>query len=220
MNTEKLRGYLVNIIKWLDRHTHYRLGNILRNLTNVNLQEYWDKYFSGCDKSWRDFPYMLLAEFLPPKDTGFSILDIGCGLGDGCRLLKRHFPIAHIEGADFSPVAIKKAMEQGLDINYFVMDISRDNPPRKYDFISLVHILEHLNDPFPPVEKCLKYVNKAVLVITPYVEKFYDPRLYWKGQHRYLFNENTFSKYGCTILKITEYNPSTGYKYIVYKIEP
>lgn len=219
MDTKRLRRHYVNIVKWLDSIIGYRFGNIVRKITNVNMPGYWNRYFSGCDKFWRDFPYLLLIDFLQ-KEKDFSILDIGCGLGDGCALLKKHLPPARIEGADFSPVAIEKAKAKGLDINFFVLDVLKENPPHRYDFISLVHILEHLNDPYPVVDKCLGYVNKAVLIITPYVEKFYNPRLYWKGEHRYLFNENTFSGYKCNILKITEYNPGTGYRYILYKIEP
>lgn len=214
-----LRSYPVSLIKRLDRLAHYKIGDVIRERTNINTPEYWDKYFSKFDNFERDFPYEFLIEFLP-KDSSFTLLDIGCGLGDGCLFLKKHFPLAQIEGADLSPLAIKKAKEKKANINFFLLDLKKENPPNRYDFISLVHALEHFNDPFPELDKCLKYVNKAVLIITPYLKRFDSPRLYSRGEHRYLFNENTFFKYKCTILKITEIIPSTGYRNIIYKIEP
>ncbi|MCM8781093.1 MAG: polysaccharide deacetylase family protein [Candidatus Omnitrophica bacterium] len=214
-----LRSSMVSIIKKMDRYSGYKLGRIIRRLTNVNTARYWDNYFSQYDNFWRDFPYRFLREFLP-KDTAFSLLDIGCGLGDGCQLLKRCFPLAVIEGADFSPLAIQKAKNKDQDINFFVLDIRRQNPPHKYDFISLVHILEHFDNPYPILDKCLRYVNKAVFLIVPYTEKFESPLLYAFGEHRYLFNEHTFCRYKCSVLEITRYIPSAGYRYIFYKIEP
>ncbi len=147
-------------------------------------------------------------------------MDIGCGLGDGCRLLKSRFPHAEIEGADFSGLAIKKAQDADNKINYFVLDIKNGYLSRKYDYISFLSILEHFNNPFPVVDKCLKYADKAILIVSPYTEKFFSPRLYFSGEHRYLFNKHTFAGYHYDVLKITDIIPATGYRYIIYRIEP
>ncbi len=213
------RVLIVSLMKRLDKITGHIFGDIIRKMTNVNRPKYWDGHYSRFDTFVRDFPYRFLINFLP-KGAGFSLLDIGCGLGEGCELLKRAFPSATIYGSDFSPLAIEKARSKKNEINYFILDIGTQDPPHKYDFISLVHILEHFNDPFAVLDRCLKYVKTAVLIITPYIEKIDDPRLYSKGEHRYLFNEHTFSKYTCTVLNTTDIIPAAGSRYIVYRIEP
>ncbi len=215
-----LRNLITSFIKSLDKYTNYKLGDsFIRKLTNINTTRYWDNYYSKLGSFERDFPYKLLHDFLP-LEREFSLLDIGCALGDGCQLLKKDFPLGRIEGADFCATAISKAQSKKTDIPYFILNIEKDNPPGKYDFISLVHILEHFNDPFPILDKCLSCVNEAVLVITPYVEKIENPRLYAPGEHRYLFNEHTFSGYKCTKIAKTDFFPKFGYAYIIYRIEP
>jgi 2-polyprenyl-3-methyl-5-hydroxy-6-metoxy-1,4-benzoquinol methylase len=210
----------VSTIKKWDKLTHYKIGDLVRKITNVNRIRHWDKYLSQRGDFWRNFPYEFLLDVLP-KDTAFSLLDIGCAMGDGCELLKKHFPQAHISGVDFSIVGIEKAKSNLSQVNYFLLDISQEEPPQEYDYITLVHILEHFNDPFPIVDKCLKFVKKALYIITPYEKDFDSPMLYSKGEHRYLFNERTFIKYHCTVLKIIEYYiDKVKNRYILYKITP
>ncbi|MEW6169993.1 MAG: class I SAM-dependent methyltransferase [Candidatus Omnitrophota bacterium] len=175
--------------------------------------------FSKKDNFLRDFPYRPLTEILP-KDRPFMLLDIGCAMGDGLNLLKTYFPKAQFSGADISPVGIEKARSKTTDVDYFVLDIRTGVPPKKYDFIILIHVLEHLNDPFAVVDKCLKFINDSLIICTPYIEKFDNPRLYLSGEHRYLFNEHSFEKYNYEILRISEHIEAGGYKYILYRIKP
>jgi 2-polyprenyl-3-methyl-5-hydroxy-6-metoxy-1,4-benzoquinol methylase len=209
----------VRAFKSFDQLTGYRIGNAARKLTNVNTPNYWDRYLNSRGDFWRDFPYRFLLEALP-KNEKFSLLDIGCALGDGCRLLKKSFPAAEITGADLSQVGIEKARAKSTDIEYFVFDLMKQDIPKKYDYITLIHILEHFDDPYPIIDKCLKAVNRAVYISTPYGGDFTNPRLYWKGEHRYLFNEQTFANYQFQVLKITERIEAVGTKHILYKIVP
>lgn len=211
--------YFVSAVKRMDKATNYKIGDFVRNVTNVNTRKYWNKYLHKRGDFWRDFPYRFLLDELP-KDERFSLLDIGCALGDGCRMLKKNFPLVSIFGADLSPLAVKKAKLKCDGEIYFNLDISKEEPPQKYDYITLIHIIEHFNEPFSVLDKCLKFVNKAVYISTPYGEDFEDPRLYWKGEHRYLFNEKTFINYNCKVLKVTERIEEVGVKYILYKITP
>jgi 2-polyprenyl-3-methyl-5-hydroxy-6-metoxy-1,4-benzoquinol methylase len=210
---------LISSVKQLDKVTGYKIGNIFRELTNVNTRKYWDSMFSKKENFLRDYPYRPLTEVLP-RDKVFSLLDIGCAMGDGLELLAKSFPLAKFSGADLSPAGIEKALAKTKNIDYFVLDITKDELPKKYDFITLVHVLEHINDPFPIVDKCLKFVNEALIICTPYIEQFDNPRLYLSGEHRYLFNEHTFDRYNFQILKISEHIEAGGYKYILYKLKP
>ena len=205
------------IIKYLDKKTGNYIGNFIRTITNPNTEKFWDKRFSVRD-SVDDFRYKYFVEFLPKSEV-FSLLDIGCAMGEGCALIKKHLPKAEISGADFSSVGIKKAKERNKNIPFFTMDIKKENLPKKYDYITLIHILEHFDDPYPIIDKCLKCTNKALIVEVPYTKEFDSPRLY-TSMHRYLFNKNSFSNYKYEVLKITEYIESAGYKYIIFKIVP
>ena len=212
------RGCLTTFVKLLDTITGHLIGNSIRYLTNTNTKSYWNHRFLS--NEWRgDFPYRYMVEFLP-KDVSFSLLDIGCALGEGCLFLKKCFPLAHISGADFSPVAIEKAQKRTPDSTFFVLDIMKDVPQQKYDYITLVSTLEHFDDPFCIVDRCLPFVTQGLIIQCPFVEHFDNPRLYAPGLHRYLFNKDTFKGYNTRILKITERVEETGYQYILYEIRP
>ena len=209
----------INLIKRLDQLTGNRVGDLARALTNVNTKKYWDRYLNSRGDFWRDFPYQFLLEELP-KNGKFTLLDIGCALGDGCRMLKKSFPQGEITGADLSQAGIEKARSKSNDVEYFVFDLLKQEIPKKYDYITLIHILEHFDDPYPIIDKCLRSASRAVYISTPYGGEFDNPRLYWKGEHRYLFNERTFAKYNCQVLKITDRIEAVGTKHILYKIVP
>jgi 2-polyprenyl-3-methyl-5-hydroxy-6-metoxy-1,4-benzoquinol methylase len=141
-------------------------------------------------------------------------------LGDGCIFLKDNFPDAQISGADFSAYAINKAKTKTDRVNFLYLDVLKDNLPGVFDYIILASTVEHFNHPFFVVDKCLKNINKALFIFAPYTRNIDNPRLYARGQHRYLFNKHTFSQYKCEVLKITELIRETGYCYILYKILP
>ncbi len=209
-------------VKKLDALTGHRVGDFFRKRTNANTRDYWDRRFASFDGgNWRDFNYQILAQFLP-ADGNFSLLDVGSALGDGCLFLRQKFPAARISGCDFSPVAVGKAKEKakGKDVDFFVLDILRDNPPARYDYIVTLSTLEHFDDPLSVVDKCLDRVNRAMLIMVPYEKEFANPRLYTKGEHRFLFNEKSFEEYRSEVLQVTDVFKESGHRYILFRIEP
>ena len=86
-------------------------------INNPNTQKYWNKKLSQYNGFWRNDHYKYLIDLFP-KDEKFSLIDIGCAVGDGCILLKKHFPKAELTGLDFSDVGIKKALLKSGDIKY------------------------------------------------------------------------------------------------------
>jgi 2-polyprenyl-3-methyl-5-hydroxy-6-metoxy-1,4-benzoquinol methylase len=189
---------------------------------NLNTKKYWNMNFSEMGDSWRDAHYRNLTDvFLP--DGEFTLLDVGCALGDGCRLFKRMFPGAKITGVDFSEVAIEKAREMSNDIDYLLVDLLKDPVPGEYDYITIVETLEHFDDPFYVLDKCLKHVRKSIIVSVPYSKV--SKKLVGIDYHKYSFNEFTFKKYHCKILKIAGLDGSLDEnddekRVIVYEIKP
>jgi 2-polyprenyl-3-methyl-5-hydroxy-6-metoxy-1,4-benzoquinol methylase len=204
-------------LKKIDALTHHKVGGFFRELTNINTSSFWDKKFSSPKDCWRDEPYAFIGEFLP-RDREFTLLDLGCALGDGCIFLRDKFPKAKISGLDFSAVAVSKARNKAPDIDFFISDILKFTPEKKYDYILMVHILEHFNRPYEVVDKYLRFINTALIIEVPYTKEFLSPYLYARGQHRYLFNEKSFLGYKHEILKITGHIERAGYPYIIFKL--
>ena len=159
---------------------------------NINTRDYWNKKldkFEG-DK-WRIDVYEDLLKLFP-KNKNFSLLDIGCALGDGCLFIKKRFPNAEISGCDFSDKAITKAKNKTKDVDFFVLDILKQKIPKKYDYISLVSILEHFDNPYYVINECLEMVNECLIINSPYYNKISYAS---EDEHRFAFNENSLEGY-------------------------
>ncbi len=100
---------------------------------------------------------------LQVKD-GMKILEVGCGGGLFCNMIKKYFPNCEVTGTDLDEnhikFATKKAKGLGLKVNYQVADIN--NLPFKDESFDLVFshtVVEHL--PFDNFIKEQKRVLKA-----------------------------------------------------------
>ncbi|MBD3248760.1 methyltransferase domain-containing protein [Candidatus Woesearchaeota archaeon] len=129
---------------------------------NINTKRFWNsKFKKGC-RSIGNENYKEILKHLP-KDKNFSLLDIGCGLGQGCRLIKDNFPKADIHGCDFSKEAIKKARTNSKNITFSNLDIIKDNLSKRYDYIVLISVIEHFKHPKKIIKKCLKSSDNLIL---------------------------------------------------------
>ncbi|MDZ4743857.1 MAG: class I SAM-dependent methyltransferase, partial [Verrucomicrobiota bacterium] len=98
--------------------------------------------------------------------VGSSILDIGAGIGQFLSLLEGIIPIR--EGTELSGRAFQIAREK-YNINLYNGDISDIILDRKYDVITLFHVLEHVTKPFDLMLRCSELLNKngILLVAVP-----------------------------------------------------
>lgn len=92
-----------------------------------------------------------ILEFVAGKiSTPESILDIGCGKGDGLQILQEFFPLTKVSG--YEPT------------------IHRERPSGKYDLITLFHVFEHVEN----LHEMIDYIrssltkNGHVLIQVPY----------------------------------------------------
>ncbi len=207
-------------IRTLGRSFQYIYRIVRHRSFNVNLntKEFWNKKLSEKGDFWRDTHYRELFDIFP-KDKPFSLLDLGCALGDGPRLLKKIYKSAEITGADISEAAINKAKSRNEEIDYIVLDILKDKIPKRYEYITIIETLEHFDDPFNVVDKCLKMCDKALIISTPYTAD-YSGKIDFVDEHRYSFNETTFENYNARVIKITDFMKETGGKCILYEIRP
>lgn len=209
--------------KWSRIAVRVRLlaHNVVRYRTfslNPNTRRYWNGIFQECGDFWRDENYRHLLDLLPP-DQNFSLLDIGCALGNGCELLQQTFPKAQIAGTDISETGIAKANARHGKVNYFVLDILKQPIPGDYDYILIIETLEHFDNPFPVVESCLKHARKAVFISVPYRPEPGNLRLEM-SEHRYSFDEETFARYHARVARVTDFVAVTQDRCIIYELKP
>jgi len=171
---------------------------------NINTKEYWDKkltrvitYHKG---PWRVRVYKFLLDILP-KNKKFSLLDVGCGLGDGLGMLHKYFPLAKLYGLDFSNAGIKEAKKRYPEIDFICTDIYSYEFQQKYSYITIIRTLEHLSYPFEILDKCLKSATRAVLLNNP------SPKLKCR-EHINKFYPDSFNNY---LIKNLTKKPSTDH---------
>jgi trans-aconitate methyltransferase len=219
----KVVRILVTPRKWGKIFSRSRL--LLHNATryksfslNPNTRSYWDKRLSGFGDYWRDENYHQVLDLFPKEDS-FTLLDIGCAIGDGCELLQKAFPQAKITGSDISSAGIAKARARKSPVNYFVLDVLTDEIEGMYDYVLIVETLEHFDNPYPVIEKCLKHARRALIVSVPYNQELGNMRLEY-SEHRFSFNERTFERYNCRVARVTDFLQSTQDRCIIYEFKP
>lgn len=223
MILKKILWAMVNPWKW--RKLWQRIRLLTENIIdyrlfslNPNTKRHWNDKLSAVGDFWRDENYHHILDMFP-QDEAFSLLDIGCAIGDGCELLKEKFPKAEITGVDISDIAIEKAKNKTRSVQYFVLDILKEPIPEKYDYIVIVETLEHFDTPFVVIDRCLKHVRKSIIVSVPYGQSITGGMLR-ESEHRHSFDEKSFTNYNCRIVKVTEFVEVTGDRCIIYEIRP
>lgn len=104
----------------------------------------------------------------PPR----KIVELGCGEGVFCRLLKSHVPEAKVTGLDFSESLIKIARTRAEGVEYLVADFEKPSQvPSNEESDLVVSVFsfleaESLANAFASVKKLLATRGKFVLVIT------------------------------------------------------
>lgn len=118
----------------------------------------WLKEEKGRDILWQR-RLRMVKKF---KSTG-TLLDIGTGIGQFLYFARNGF---EVEGTEISESAIKIAKEKyDLDLKKGqVEDIDFGN--RRFEVITLFHVLEHVPDPSRLIERCNNLLNEqGVLII-------------------------------------------------------
>lgn len=103
--------------------------------------------------------YNKLRRCLPAHS---KILDIGCGDGRFLKLAKKRFVCSGIEISEY--LAALARQEAGIKVmagDFMVTDFG----DQKYEGITLVSILEHLDDPAEALKKCLSIMNDGGLLL-------------------------------------------------------
>ena len=144
-------------------------------------------------RSSYQFWYDLILKDIENKHVSEpKILDLGCGVGHGCKLLS-HLPGSEIVGVDMSSEAIEYAeyYYSAKNVHYEIGDITKLPPSyyKNFDYVVSRAVLEHIENGIKFVVDTFEF--KARLMIdVPYKE---EPG----NQHHILLNidESIFSSY-------------------------
>ncbi|MGY1769926.1 methyltransferase domain-containing protein [Blastococcus sp. SYSU D00813] len=143
------------------------LGRIDRLRAPAPMQD-----FSDYDAYWRERGelgvvherWRVAAELIP---DGATVLDVGCGSGEFLAYLKRERPGVEAVGADFSDASVDMVRKRGLEA--FRLDLSHEDVPGTFDYITCFETLEHIPDAETAVLKLTAAARRQVIVSVPNV---------------------------------------------------
>lgn len=152
------------------------------NIPDINTKEYWDSHQTSInDFGLRQEKYKELA------GTGFSIIEVGCGLSAFLNGVKNNFVIT--VGLDYSPKTIAGAKELYPDVIYVEGDANNLSHYTPFEVVVAGEVIEHLQDPDRFLKELETMAYRRVIVSTPQLE-FNDPEHLWE------FDEDYFIKKG------------------------
>jgi len=159
--------------------------------TSVNWQEDdWDSFFTKKGRQWRNKDYRYLNDIFDLHQLNGSLLDVGCGLGDGLVYLKNKCPnVKNLFGVDFSRKAINacRSNQKLSGMSFFQHDILKVLP-EKYDNIICLQTLEHLENPKAAMQNLIDAVKKVLIVGVPFRNRRPDENHIWS------FTQDDFSE--------------------------
>ncbi|MBI5061118.1 MAG: methyltransferase domain-containing protein [Candidatus Aenigmarchaeota archaeon] len=129
---------------------------------NMDYEEYWTSREDDVFKEGSDNTEKIISDIIEKNST---VMDIGCGDG---RLLNRlrAEKRAHGEGIDVSATAAKRCREKGMKCT--VVDIQKKfRLSKKYDYIVITDVLEHIPNPEFVMENLRDSFNKKLIISLP-----------------------------------------------------
>lgn len=144
-------------------------------------RQWWENYFAeggGWERNGGRQQSRLFAEHFVrllqiERSGNFSLLDVGCALGDAIDVFAKAFPQARLTGVDFSAVAIERCRRQyGPIAQFAVGDI--DSIVGRFDLIYCSNTLEHFSN-FVEKARALAAHCDRLCILVPYKE-LYDGR--------------------------------------------
>ena len=175
------------------------MKNDYKKVYRLECSVYWSDYWW---RRGRDFTALLLLKKIWPQRP-WKILDLGCGLGETSKRLKR---FGEVIGVDSSKEAIKKAQTSNLK-KAMVMDITNLSfPNNSFDLVTAFDVFEHLEDDQKGLEEAFRVLKKGgfLLLTVPaysWLWSFHDESLGHKRRYTKQELEKKVKKAGFKILK-------------------
>lgn len=169
--------------------TYYEESKMHQTITSIE----------ECRKITRDDDnrrYQLLEKLVENK----NVLDFGCGNGGFLRLIENISK--NITGIDLEERMIKELQKENVECYQYIEQMD-NRGGRKFDIITLFHVLEHLSEPILLINELKSLLAKDGMIVIEvpnandallslYENKKFAEFTYWSC-HLYLYNANTLS---------------------------
>jgi GT2 family glycosyltransferase/SAM-dependent methyltransferase len=161
----------------------------------------WLRYLSLL--SWlypaADPEFGVTAMYLPARQDGARLLDVGCGSGESLARMQRLG--WDVQGVDVDPSAVATARAIGVPVHLGDLASAR-YPDNTFDAIHVSHVVEHVHDPVGLLRECRRIlkVGGTLVVLTPNVDSWGHRRFgrAWHGldapRHLMLFRRETLAQ--------------------------
>ncbi|PIN86241.1 hypothetical protein COV19_05525 [Candidatus Woesearchaeota archaeon CG10_big_fil_rev_8_21_14_0_10_44_13] len=150
----------------------------------------WHKQKEGREKMWEKRVKELVGVANENNIQKGSILDIGCGIGTFLSMMKDKG--WRCSGTEISEIALD-SLERGIDV--FVGPIENMKPNKRFDIITIWHVLEHLPDPLKTLNKANSLLKDEgmIVVAVPNAEEriFLFLKTTIRMKRQYLFSKDS-----------------------------
>jgi SAM-dependent methyltransferase len=92
--------------------------------------------------------------------AGMDVLEVGCGTGQITGWLAGLVKPGKVVAADFSPAMLAQARERGVDADFVLLDICREQPvQRQSDVVLCFHSFPHFRDPGAALRQLARHLK-------------------------------------------------------------
>ena len=158
---------------------------------NSYIKEYYDTFGKELSDYGINDRHLRIRDWLIQigLNSGFNVLEIGCGPGTVSQLILEQIPLGHLVSVDISSESIKlaqKRLANFRNVEFHVSDMSDFSTDRMFDLVVMPDVLEHIpidqhHDLFVKVAQVLKPGAKVFIHIPDpdFVEYFheYEPKI-------------------------------------------
>jgi SAM-dependent methyltransferase len=137
------------------------------------------------------------APFIELTKEMHSLLEIGCGTGDMCEVLRTAYNLTKVVGIDLSINAVEFAKNRYPEVAFTQFDILSQNIPTlgNFDLVISANTLEHFYDPYAVIDSFLP-LCKYFIAIVPYNQPVTDGLGDdGSGGHIVTFSDDSFNKF-------------------------
>ena len=146
------------------------------SIQNPNTRKTWEEEFAETgfwENNQGRRQTKLFAEFFHkhiklPFEEAFSVLDVGCAIGDALGVWHNKYPHAKLFGCDISQRAVERARKEFGDIATFEQK-SFSEIDAQFDAIYCSNVMEHFEDHVAIAEVLLRHC-RILYIMTPFAE--------------------------------------------------
>lgn len=96
-----------------------------------------------------------------------SVLDAGCGTGLLLQQILEKYPHARATGSEYSAQGIEFAKARLPNADFYTIDLSKENLGIKFDLITCIDVLEHIEDDRAALKNLLAMTSKYMILSVP-----------------------------------------------------